>query len=56
MNYSHFEMNYPNFALEKVYCDISEWHVRSVRAHTLPPASRLHITNPCAEPKGSQRN
>ena len=38
------------------YCDISEWHVRSVRAHALPPSSRLHLTNPCAEPKGSQPN
>ena len=36
------------------YCDTSVWHIRSVRAHTLPPASRLHLTNPCAEPKGSQ--
>ena len=34
----------------------SEWHVCSVRAHALPPASRLHLTNPCAEPKGSQPN
>ena len=25
-------------------------------ARTLPPASRLHLTNPCAEPKGSQPN
>ena len=38
------------------YCDISEWHVRSVRVHALPPASRLHLTNPCAEPKGSLPN
>ena len=38
------------------YCDISEWNVRSVRAHALPPASRLHLTNPCAERKGSQPN
>ena len=38
------------------YCDTSEWHVCSVRAHALPPASRLHLTNPCAEPKGSQPN
>ncbi len=38
------------------YWDISEWHVRSVRAHTLPPASRLHPTNPRAEPKGPQPN
>ena len=36
------------------YCDISEWHVRSVCARALPPASKLHLTNPCAEPKGSQ--
>ena len=38
------------------YCDISEWHVCFVRAHALPPASRLHLTNPCAEPKGMNRN
>ena len=38
------------------YCDISEWHVRSVCMHALLPASRLHLTNPCAEPKGSQSN
>ena len=38
------------------YCDISAWHVHSVHAHALPPASRLHLTNPCAEPKGSQPN
>ena len=36
------------------YCDISEWHVRSVCPRALPPASRLHLTYPCAEPKGSQ--
>ena len=36
------------------YCDISEWHVRFVRPRTLPPASRLHLTNLCAELKGSQ--
>ena len=33
------------------YYDISEWHVRSVSTHTLPSASKLHLTNPCAEPK-----
>ena len=38
------------------YCDIAEWHVRSMRAHALPLASRLHLTNPCTEPKGSQPN
>ena len=38
------------------YCDISEWHVRSVRPRALPPAPRLHLTNPCAEPKCSQSN
>ena len=34
----------------------SEWHVHSVHAQALPPASRLHLTNQCAEPKGSQPN
>ena len=35
------------------YCDISEWHLHPP-ART--PASMLHLTNPCAEPKGSQPN
>ena len=34
------------------YCDISVWQIRSVRAHALPPASSLHLTNP----KGMHRN
>ena len=28
----------------------------ALRAHPLTPASSLHLTNPCAEPKGSQPN
>ena len=40
------------------YCDISEWHVRSVHTRTrvLTLASSLHLINPCAERKGSQPN
>ena len=30
--------------------------VTSLSERALPPASRLHLTNPCAEPKGSQPN
>ena len=38
------------------YCDISEWHVHSARARAWTPASMLHLSNPCTEPKGSQPN
>ena len=36
------------------YFDISELHILPMRAWT--PALLLHLTNPCAEPKGSQAN
>ena len=38
------------------YYDISEWHVRSAHARVRTPVLMLHLTNPCAEPKGSQPN
>ena len=38
------------FSIWDFYCEISEWHVRSVRARKhLRPC--LHLTNPCAERK-----
>ena len=41
--------------LSKTYFDICERHIHSVGAceHL---RSNLHLTNPCAEPKGSQPN
>ena len=38
------------------YCDIFKWHVRSVRACVTACIKVLHLTNLCAEPKGSQPN
>ena len=35
-------------------CDLSAWHVRSMRARTL--VLMLHLSNPCTEPTGSQPN
>ena len=38
------------------YCDIFEWHVCSACARAWIPMLILHLTNPCAELKGSQPN